>query len=87
MQTLVPIGTFEDRARALLGDLGFDQMLGFLAERPKVGRIIQGAGGLRKVRIARPGGVKSGWYAGDLLLSQRSETTPLAVDIYQSAAR
>jgi len=60
MQTLVPIGTFEDRTRALLGDLGFDQMLEFLAERPKVGRIIQGTGGLRKVRIARPGSGKSG---------------------------
>ena len=60
MQTLVPIGTFEDKARRLLGKAGFDDMLEFLAKRPKAGRIIQGTGGLRKVRIARPGKGKSG---------------------------
>ncbi len=60
MQTLVPIGTFEDRARRLLGKVGFDDMLEFLAKRPKAGRVIQGTGGLRKVRIARPGTGKSG---------------------------
>ncbi len=60
MQTLVPIGTFEDKARRLLGQSGFDDMLEFLARRPKAGRVIQGTGGLRKVRFARPGGGKSG---------------------------
>ncbi len=60
MQTLVPIGTFEDKARRLLGQAGFDSMLEFLARRPKAGRVIQGTGGLRKVRIARPGTGKSG---------------------------
>lgn len=60
MQTLVPIGTFENKARRLLGKAGFDELLEFLARRPKAGRIIQGTGGLRKVRIARPGRGKSG---------------------------
>ena len=60
MHTLVPIGTFEDKARKLLGKAGFDDMLEFLAKRPKAGRVIQGTGGLRKVRIARPGSGKSG---------------------------
>ena len=60
MQTLVPIGKFEDKARRLLGKVGFDDVLEFLARRPKAGRIIQGSGGLRKVRIARPGKGKSG---------------------------
>ena len=60
MQTLVPIGTFEDKARRLLGKAGFDDMLEFLARQPKAGRIIQGTGGLRKVRIARPRQGKSG---------------------------
>lgn len=60
MQTLVPIGTFEESARRLLGKVGFDDMLEFLARQPKAGRIIQGTGGLRKVRIARPGKGKSG---------------------------
>jgi hypothetical protein len=60
MQTLVPVGTFEDKAGRLLGKVGFSDMLEFLARRPKAGRIIQGTGGLRKVRIARPGKGKSG---------------------------
>lgn len=60
MQTLVPIGTFEEKARKLLGKTGFSKMLEFLARRPEAGRLIQGTGGLRKVRIARPGKGKSG---------------------------
>ena len=60
MQTLVPIGTFEEKARKLLGKAGFDDLLDFLARRPKAGRIIEGTGGLRKVRFARPGKGKSG---------------------------
>lgn len=60
MQTLVPIGTFEARARKLLGKAGFDDLLEFLARHPKAGRIVRGTGGLRKVRFARPGKGKSG---------------------------
>ena len=60
MQTLVPIGTFEEKARKLLGKAGFDDLLEFLARRPKAGRIIEGTGGLRKARFARPGQGKSG---------------------------
>lgn len=60
MQTLIPIGTFEEKARKLLGKAGFDELLEFLARRPKAGRIIQGTGGLRKVRFARLGKGKSG---------------------------
>lgn len=60
MQTLVPIGTFEDKARKLLGKADFNDLLELLARRPKGGRIIQGTGGLRKVRFARPGKGKSG---------------------------
>ena len=60
MQTLVPIGTFEETARKLLGRAGFDDLLEFLARRLKAGRIIQGTGGLRKIRFARSGKGKSG---------------------------
>jgi hypothetical protein len=60
VQTLVPIGTFEERAHRLLGKAGFDNMLEFLARRPRAGRIIRGTGGLRKVRVARSGKGKSG---------------------------
>ena len=31
MQTLVPIGTFEEKARKLIGNAGFDDLLEFLA--------------------------------------------------------
>ena len=60
MQTLVPIGTFEDKARRLLGKAGFDAMLELLARRPRTGKIIQGTGGLRKVRVAQAGKGKRG---------------------------
>ena len=60
MQTLVPIGTFEEKALKLLGKAGFDDLLGYLARRPKAGRIIEGTGGLRKARFARPGKGRSG---------------------------
>ena len=53
MQKLVPIGTFENRARELLGDSEFEALLELLAKSPRVGRVIQSTGGLRKVRIAR----------------------------------
>jgi hypothetical protein len=59
MQTLVPIGTFENRARELLGDSEFEALLELLAKSPRVGRVIQSTGGLRKVRIARKGTGKS----------------------------
>ena len=70
MQTLVPVGTFEAKARRLLGNSGFEDMLEFLAKRPKAGRIISGTGGLRKVRIARHsqgkrGGVRVIYYYHD----------------------
>jgi len=37
MHTLVPIGTFEDKARNLLGDGEFEGMLELLAKKPKSG--------------------------------------------------
>lgn len=60
MQTIVPVGTFEDKALRLLGDTGFNDMLELLARRPKAGRVVKSTGGLRKIRIARPGKGKSG---------------------------
>ena len=60
MHTLVPIGTFEEQARKLLGDAGFEDLLILIAKRPIAGSIIQGTGGLRKLRAARQGRGKSG---------------------------
>ncbi len=86
MQTLVPIGSFEDKARKLLGKTGFDNMLELLARRPKVGRIIEGTGGLRKVRIARPGKGKSG--GTRVIYYYHSERRPLLLLlIYAKAAQ
>lgn len=60
MQTLIPTGTFEEKARNLLGHDGFDALLELLARRPRAGRIIEGTRGLRKIRVARSGRGKSG---------------------------
>ena len=60
MQTLVPIGTFEEKARDLLDEGEFDGMLELLAKNPKAGALIVDTGGLRKVRVARKGRGKSG---------------------------
>jgi hypothetical protein len=60
MQTLVPVGNFEEKARGLLEDAGFEVMLEYLARNPKAGDLIKGTGGLRKVRIARRSGGKRG---------------------------
>ena len=60
MHTLVPIGTFEKKARRLLGAAGFDELIEFLARRPTAGSVIRGTGGLRKVRRGQPERGKSG---------------------------
>ena len=84
MQTLVPIRTFEEKARKLLGRTGFDDLLEFLARRPKAGRIIQGTGGLRKVRFARPGKGKSG--GSRVIYYNHNDTKPvLLLLIYAKA--
>jgi len=86
MQTLVAIGTFEDRAERLLSKAGFDEKLEFLARRPRAGRIIQGTGGLRKIRIARPGKGKSG--GARVIYYYHNEGKPLLLLlIYTKAAQ
>jgi hypothetical protein len=60
MQTLVPIGEFEAKAIRLLGSAGFEDLLELLARRPRLGRLVEGTGGLRKLRVSRPGTGKSG---------------------------
>ena len=75
MQTLVPVGTFEKKARSLLGETGFDELLEFLARQPTAGRLIQGSGGLRKLRHARRGGGKSG--GARVIYYYHSESKPI----------
>ena len=86
MQTLVPIGTFEEKARKLIGKAGFDDLLEFLARRPKAGRLIQGTGGLRKARFARPGKGKSG--GARVIYYYHNDTKPiLLLLIYAKAVQ
>ncbi len=70
MQTVVPIGTFESKALKLLGQDGYFELITMLAKKPKEGVLIQGAGGLRKVRLSGSGrGKRGGVRVSDLLLS------------------
>ena len=86
MQSLVPIGSFEQKARALVGDAEFENMLEFLARHPRAGRIIPGTGGLRKVRFARPGHGKRG--GTRVIYFYHSENKPiLLLLIYAKAGR
>lgn len=75
MQTLVPVGSFEKKARRLLGESAFNELVELLARRPKAGSLIPETGGLRKVRIARPGGGKSG--GARVVYYYHNESTPI----------
>ena len=86
MQSLIPIGSFERRARDLLGDTGFDNLLELLARSPGTGTIVPGTGGLRKVRFARPGHGKRG--GARVIYFYHSEHKPiLLLLIYAKADR
>lgn len=86
MQSLVPIGSFEKKARNLLGDAGFEDLLEFLARQPRSGSVIPGTGGLRKVRFARPGLGKRGGVR--VIYFNHSEHKPiLLLLIYAKAER
>jgi hypothetical protein len=39
LQTLIPIGTFGEKARKLLGKVGLDDVLEFLTRRPMPGQL------------------------------------------------
>ena len=87
MQTLVPIGTFEAKARKLLGADGFEDMLEVLAKAPKKGGVIQGTGGLRKVRIARPGRGKSGGTRVVCYYHNKEQTDLAATDLMRRRSK
>ena len=60
LQTVVELAAFLKRAKAIMSDDERMEMLLFLAANPEAG--VPLGGGLRKVRIPRPGGGKSGGY-------------------------
>jgi hypothetical protein len=60
LQTVVELPEFIRRAKAIMGDEERSGIVDFIAANPQAG--VSLGGGLRKVRIARQGGGKSGGY-------------------------
>ena len=60
LQTVVELDTFLKRAKAIMSNEEREGIVTFLAANPEAG--ISLGGGLRKVRVARDGGGKSGGY-------------------------
>ena len=60
LQTVVELPEFLRRAKAIMSDAERTALVDFLAANPEAG--VSLGGGLRKARIARPGGGKSGGY-------------------------
>ena len=60
LQTVVELPEFKKRAKAIMSELERESAIIFIAANPEAG--VSLGGGLRKVRIPREGGGKSGGY-------------------------
>lgn len=60
MHTIVELPEYKKRVEKLLNDDEKKQIINYLAEHPKAGVLMQGTGGVRKLRWAKEGGGKSG---------------------------
>lgn len=60
LQTVVELDSFLRRAKAIMSDAERESLVSFLAANPEAG--ISLGGGLRKLRVPREGGGKSGGY-------------------------
>lgn len=60
MQTIAEMPEFTRSAARLLSDTELQALISHLAEHPRAGVLISGAGGIRKLRWAREGMGKSG---------------------------
>ena len=60
LQTVVELDSFVRRAKAIMSDAEREGIVGFVAANPEAGLPL--GGGLRKLRVPRPGGGKSGGY-------------------------
>lgn len=60
LQTVVELPEFQRRAKAIMSDDERMSLIGFIAASPAAG--VSLGGGLRKIRIPREGGGKSGGY-------------------------
>ena len=59
MQTIVELPEFQRKAASLLHDDEKTDIVNFLAKTPKTGVVMQGTGGIRKLRWGRSGKGKS----------------------------
>ena len=60
--TVIETPSFLRDAKRLMNEEERQKIVAFLAQNPDAGDILQGTGGIRKVRFAREGGGKSGGY-------------------------
>jgi len=60
MQTIVELPEYKKKVEKLLSDDENKQIISYLAEHPKSGVLMQGTGGVRKLRWAKDGSGKSG---------------------------
>ena len=70
MQTIAELPEYERRASALLSSSARQAIINHLAARPRAGVLLQGTGGIRKLRWAsgkrgKSGGVRIGYYFHD----------------------
>ena len=60
--TVIETPSFLRDAKRLMDDEEREEIVAFLAQNPNAGDLLQGTGGIRKVRFARDGGGRSGGY-------------------------
>ncbi len=60
LQTVVELPEFQRRAKAIMSDDERMSLIGYIAANPEAG--VSLGGGLRKIRVPREGGGKSGGY-------------------------
>ena len=75
MITVAETAPFIRKVRALLSDEERTELVAYLSEHPNSGVLIQGAGGIRKLRWAKQGGGKSGGIR--VIYYYHSENMPL----------
>lgn len=75
MHTIVELPEYKKRVEKLLTDDENKQIISYLAEHPKSGVLIQGTGGVRKLRWAKDGSGKSGGVR--VIYYYHSENVPL----------
>ncbi len=74
MQTVVELPEFQRRAKSMMSDGEREAMIDWIAANPEGG--ISLGGGLRKIRIPREGGGKSGGYRTIYVFGGRYTRSP-----------